>query len=162
LTRASGALRIIQKAFRLSVFDWWLLFAATLNLARAAVLLRNRPVSDVVLMAEHRVVTGGKCRQQPGSAVRVGMAIQVAARIVPWKADCLIQAVAASHLLRRHGLEPQIRIGVRRDGRELLGHAWVDCDGATVVGARGDEFTPMREATSGHVAALQTNIPSWI
>lgn len=162
MDRALFAWQRLHKVLRLSRFDWWLLFLATLYLARSAVLLRSRPVSDVIALASPQILKPDASGQKPASATRIGWAIGVAAKVVPWKANCLAQAVAASRLLRRCGCEPEIRIGVRRDGRELLAHAWVVCDGETIVGAGALEFTAMREAVDSQIAALQTNMPSWI
>ncbi|MBY0227544.1 MAG: lasso peptide biosynthesis B2 protein [Hyphomicrobium sp.] len=147
----------------MSLGDWWLLFIATLHLARAAVHLRTRAVSEVCALASPRLGKPGIPTQKPASATRIGWAIGAAAKVVPWKANCLAQAVAASHLLQRSGCESEIRIGVRRDGQELLAHAWVVCDGEIVVGASAhDEFMPLRATAEGQIAALQTNMPSWI
>lgn len=68
---------------------------------------------------------------------RVRRAITAVARRVP-PATCLVQALAADTMLRRRGLGCRIRIGVRastRDAGAIAAHAWVDYDGAVVLGA---------------------------
>lgn len=160
MKRLSSTWRTFHKASRLSLFDWWLLVLATLYLARAAVLLRSCPISNVVNLSAPKIQMAGKRRKGAGSATRIGWAISLSAKVVPWKTNCLVQAVAASLLLRRYGCEPQIRIGVRKDGPELAAHAWVDCNGTTIVGGRGDEFTPMSAASHDRLAAFHTNMPS--
>jgi len=48
---------------------------------------------------------------------------------------CLIEALTAHCMLTRHGRAPALRIGVKRgDAMSLDAHAWVECDGAVVIG----------------------------
>jgi hypothetical protein len=51
---------------------------------------------------------------------------------------CLRQALAADAMLRRYGFASQLRLGVQRhrgpSSTSLQSHAWVECDGAIVVG----------------------------
>lgn len=44
-------------------------------------------------------------------------------------ATCLRQALLLNWLLRRRGLQPELRIGVRKQGEALDAHAWVELDG---------------------------------
>ena len=77
---------------------------------------------------------------------KLARAIEVAARYVP-AASCLTQALAGQALLGRAGYASTLRIGVRNQGGGLLkAHAWLDCGGATVLGAEArdsDQFTPL-------------------
>jgi transglutaminase superfamily protein len=47
---------------------------------------------------------------------------------------CLTEAAVAYTMLRRHGHDPRLRIGVRRGDAALDAHAWVECDGTVVMG----------------------------
>ena len=48
---------------------------------------------------------------------------------------CLVEALAAHGMLRRHGAMPTLKIGVRRGAMMALdAHAWVECEGTVVVG----------------------------
>lgn len=47
----------------------------------------------------------------------------------PVHATCLRRALLLSWILRREGIASALRIGVRREGDELLAHAWVEHDG---------------------------------
>lgn len=72
---------------------------------------------------------------QHRSCVRVGRALARGARIVPWQATCLVQAIAARHWLDRLGIPSAVSIGVRKDGeRAIAAHAWVKAGGIIVVG----------------------------
>lgn len=70
--------------------------------------------------------------------------MQGAARLVPWRSDCLVQAMAAQRWLRREGRQTQLVIGVHKDpaGR-FEAHAWLRCGMVTVTGGDVARFTPL-------------------
>ncbi len=74
-------------------------------------------------------------------------AIAAAARYVPWRADCLIQALAASAWLRAKGYTPDVHLGVARtDTGGLRAHAWLTLDGRVILGGEDglqNEFVPL-------------------
>ena len=68
---------------------------------------------------------------------RVRMAIGRAARRVPWRSDCLVQALAAQSWLRSRRIPTELSIGVHRATSAKSGfeaHAWLSCGGDVVVG----------------------------
>lgn len=71
-------------------------------------------------------------------------ALAAAARRVPWRADCLVAALAATRWLRRLRLAPQAFVGVAKtpDGA-LLAHAWVRCGGRAVAGDAATDFVAL-------------------
>jgi hypothetical protein len=73
---------------------------------------------------------------------RVAWAIKIASKYVP-VATCLIQAVAAHVLLALQGHRSRIWIGIAKSGSTLESHAWVECQGKTVIGESLDYFTPL-------------------
>jgi hypothetical protein len=77
-------------------------------------------------------------------ADRVDRAVGRASRVGP-AANCLTQALAAQALLERHGLPTRLHIGVvLEEGQALRGHAWVESQGAAVMGAAGvDRWRPL-------------------
>ena len=67
---------------------------------------------------------------------RLSWAIGAAAARVPWRSDCLLQAMAADRWLRRCGMQPEFFLGVTKDaGGQLEAHAWLRCGDAMVTGA---------------------------
>lgn len=79
-------------------------------------------------------------------AARIGWAISVAARYVPWRADCLIQAMAATAWLRRRGLAGDFYLGVAKDETGALSaHAWLRSGDVVVTGACGAAFAALIE-----------------
>lgn len=72
----------------------------------------------------------------------VSRALAAAAARVPWRADCLVQVIAADRWLRRHGHAPRFHIGVDRPGGDaFVAHAWLTCGGVTVTGGDPARFT---------------------
>ena len=73
--------------------------------------------------------------QQDVPVERVVWAVCTAAACIPC-ATCLTQALAAKYQLERSGRSGRIHIGVdKRDG-QFLAHAWLECEGKTVIGGR--------------------------
>ena len=62
----------------------------------------------------------------------LGEAINIAARHSPFPATCLTRSLLLGWLLRRRGVQSQLRIGVRLTQGALDAHAWVECEGIPV------------------------------
>lgn len=85
-------------------------------------------------------------REQQASADELAWAVTAVSSYVP-RATCLVQAVALNELLRKHGHEGELRIGVAKDGDRLSAHAWVVSGGRILVGERGsDAYAPLSSA----------------
>jgi hypothetical protein len=110
---------------------------AAARLAAARVELSRRATRDILADLQSREATGGG----PARGVDVptmAWAIAAAANTVPWRADCLIQSIAASRWLRRHGIVPDFHLGVTSgEGGAFMAHAWVELDGAVLTGGSG-------------------------
>lgn len=50
----------------------------------------------------------------------------------PISATCLRQSLLVYWLLRRRGLAPELKIGVRKQGAALDAHAWVELEGRSL------------------------------
>lgn len=72
----------------------------------------------------------------PGSAPPVvgeaARMVRAAAHHTPLPITCLPQSIVLQQLLRREGVETELRIGVRKAGDALDGHAWVEYQGRPV------------------------------
>ena len=74
----------------------------------------------------------------PPPTVRdIGWAVEAAARTLPWNTLCLTQAVAATRMLSRRGVDWVLHVGLDRDEGELIAHAWVTSGTKVVVGGAG-------------------------
>jgi hypothetical protein len=81
---------------------------------------------------------------EPMPAARVAWAVAAIGRRLPG-ATCLVQALAARILLGRQGTPALVRIGVAREpGGRLKSHAWVESEGAVVLGdVHLDRYIPI-------------------
>lgn len=116
--------------------DRRLLLSALATLAGIRLALRVVPVERL----RRRVACG---RPHARSAERIAWAVHAASRRLPGT-TCLASALAAQRLLARDGHDCQLTIGVARNERGFAAHAWVVCDGVTLVG--GEEsvgYTPL-------------------
>ena len=52
--------------------------------------------------------------------------VKIAARYGPCRATCLAESLTLRWLLRRQGIESNLRIGVRTEAGRLEAHAWVE------------------------------------
>ena len=89
-------------------------------------------------------VLGGNERARANAVRR---AILRVAQRWPWQPNCLVQALAAQIMLRRHRLPSVLQLGVKvGPAAELSGHAWLKCGDIDVVGVEdATEFTPIAE-----------------
>lgn len=97
------------------------------RLEARTILARNQQVAAAPRTAPDRTI--------PALAARIGYVIPRISARLPWRSDCLIQAMAAQNWLAAHGLTSEIQIGVERPEDGQFGaHAWLVHDGAAVTG----------------------------
>lgn len=93
-------------------------------------------------------------------AEQIAWAIDAASRRVP-RASCLTQAVAGQILLRHHGIDSILRVGVIRRGTGFRAHAWIEEAGRILIGgAESKQFTPMVEFSAGDQVVRRPPEPS--
>jgi len=74
---------------------------------------------------------------------RIAWAIATTTRLIP-RSTCLVRALAARRLLARHGYPSTLHLGVARAPHGLDAHAWLECQGAILLGAPAlDHYTPL-------------------
>jgi hypothetical protein len=72
---------------------------------------------------------------------RIVWAVSAASRRMPG-ATCLVSAFALQRLLAREGHASDLHIGVAKRGEALAAHAWVVCEGRTLIGEYdGEDYT---------------------
>lgn len=73
-------------------------------------------------------------------ARRVSWAIRSAARLTPWKSNCLAQAITAKRMLQRRGIGSTLYLGVNKNEQGgLAAHAWVRCGQFWLTGGQGHQ-----------------------
>jgi hypothetical protein len=89
-------------------------------------------------------VLGWACRPRRASAVDPEAAWWSAGRLVRrgrLPGTCLVRSLVLARVLATGGRHPSIRLGVRRHGKGIRAHAWVELDGRTYGEAEG--FDPL-------------------
>lgn len=118
--------------------DWLALWPAFYRLAIVQLALRRRDIQYC-----ERRFDGGWSSAEPSPAEpgetpaewhrwqQRAVALIRIARLVPG-AQCLARALALRWWMRCHGIDAQLRIGVRQDNGTTHSHAWVDWQGQAV------------------------------
>lgn len=151
LTR-SRLSRILRRAAKLTPAEVIDIARASHALLKARLAFARRPAQRVVT---HWLGEQGVPPQPPrrpkraDDTARVASAIQTAARMVPWRSDCLVQSVAALTLLRGMGYAPDFKIGVEigEDGT-LFAHAYTSCDGMVINAGKVDRLVTLAGPSS--------------
>ena len=74
---------------------------------------------------------------------RLLWAIRTVAARIP-RTTCLTQALAAKYQLERSGRNAQLHLGIAKQNGQFLAHAWLECDGETVLGGEiSDRYAPL-------------------
>jgi hypothetical protein len=88
------------------------------------------------------------------TASAIAMRLDLAARHLFFRTNCLERSLALRWLLRRRGIAADLRIGARKESELFEAHAWVELDGVTINDP--DEahlhFVPFK----GEITALET------
>jgi hypothetical protein len=119
----------------------WLLWEALIALALARAAMACLPFRRIA----HWLGTPGAqgppmaSPEDTGIAREVGWAVGALGRRVPWDGRCLAQALAATALLRRRGLEGTVSFGARPGTNTFDAHAWVRLGSCPVTGGEGQD-----------------------
>lgn len=139
-----------------------LLVQMTLLLAMIRLALKLWPLPKVQALLQRTAVSFASAT--PVDAVylgRVGWSATAVSRRLLRDRPCLTQALAVHWLLQRRGYPAELCIGVVKeaDGR-LYAHAWVESNGAVVVGGAEAElrrYVRLRVAERSEVTEKQEN-----
>ncbi len=137
---------------------------ALAELARARIVLARVAAGGIPALNAVADRQGGA-----GDRVRVTQVGWIVPRIssrVPWRADCLVQAIAAQRMLLRRQIASRIVVGVE-NGPEtgFCAHAWLACGDDVVMGGEvgryavllgeDDEAKAARPATNKYSSRLE-------
>jgi hypothetical protein len=138
--------RRIPRFLAMPASERWLLLRCVAIVAVIRVALWIAPFRVLLRVVDRgsRPVRGARSADE---AAHIAEGVEIAGRLIP-DATCLTQALAALLLMRRRGLDAELRLGVRRDGAgSVEAHAWIESAGRVLVGAReARAFSPL---TSG-------------
>lgn len=116
--------------------------AAEIVRAYATVRWRLRREEIETLVARmRRGVRKPEALSQSGR-VRLAVAVQRVLAPFPNDSRCLVRSLVLLSLLERRGVAGRLVIGVR-PGPEFAAHAWVECDGVSLLPDGEGEFAPL-------------------
>ncbi|MEL6529799.1 MAG: lasso peptide biosynthesis B2 protein [Pseudomonadota bacterium] len=117
---------------------------AVWELARARASMGSIKARDIMRLNEASKAAVNLATPSEGNAnlvSKVGFLVTFAARHLPWRSDCLPQALAAQRWLLAEGIGSEIRIGVERpDGEKFGAHAWLIHGDQIVTGGEINHF----------------------
>ena len=96
-------------------------------------------------------------RRRSVTADQVTRLVRVAAHRGLLRPSCLQHALVLRTQLHRHGFDAAIRFGVRKNGKALQAHAWVELDGRVLndLPDIGEQYPPFERP----VVSAQAKIP---
>lgn len=105
---------------------------------------RVKPGEIAVLnaLARSEAARASKTECPNKAIMRVAFIIGFLGRRLPWRSDCLIQALAGQKWLTRLGISSEVRVGVeKRDDGTLDAHAWLVSAEETVCGGEISKYS---------------------
>jgi hypothetical protein len=137
----------LKRAARLDWTTWGDLTRAVVELAIARLRLGTAETRELLSRMRHDPPPVSTSDQKFDSIVdRVSFAIPRVGARVPWRADCLVQALAAQHWLRRRRVLTTLFIGVRKSTTaDLEAHAWLMAGDRIITGGQAGPYHPIFE-----------------
>lgn len=130
-------MRALEKVWRIiRTGEVFAMPRAVSHLARARVQLARTTPERIAQLNGKIPVAGPSAGQVENAQVEhIMRAVARAASLVPWRSDCLVQALGAQEWCSQVGIRTAITIQVGRgDKREFLAHAILKHDGKCVLG----------------------------
>jgi hypothetical protein len=141
-----GTPSALVKALNLSPRDWLDLAVAGVELAIARVYVA---VADRSALLRPPVAESPSRAKVDPRVERVRLAVARASHRLPWRADCLVQAIAARRWLGRLGVETDLRIGVPGQARDPFeAHAWLMHGDEVITGGDIGDYVPLLDSVS--------------
>jgi hypothetical protein len=115
---------------------WRDVAVAAWELALANRAFRRIPPGELPLLARDETADAGKAPSalQHALVERIAYAVPIMGLRVPWRSDCVVQALAARRWLARRGIGSHLCIGVRNGEQGFQAHAWLKVGDRIVTG----------------------------
>ena len=134
-------MRKLAKLWRLSWRDRLLLAEAAVALLGARLIMLLVPFRRIApRLGETMGDSPAEDPADPRGLKRIGWAVNVASKVLPWHSTCLTEAIAAKAMLKRRGVVSTLYLGLARDGQsQLEAHAWLRCGSSVLTGGGASE-----------------------
>jgi len=126
---------------------------ATWELVLANHALRRTPTGELPLLTGVQPAPDRPALSPSQAALveRVAYAMPVMGLRVPWRSDCLVQALAARRWLARAAVPSDVCIGVRKDDHGFQAHAWLKVGERIVTGGDISSYAELPPAQMGRI-----------
>ena len=135
----------IARLLQLTLSDWRYLIKASGELLGARFRLSTVPAEKILrdLQTPLAISQDPKLDCSPLLNIeRLSWAIRIASRYVPWRSDCLVQAMAADRWMRQHALITEFYLVVAKEPpNSLTAHAWLRYGDFTLTGGNSAKFS---------------------
>lgn len=61
-------------------------------------------------------------------------------KFTPWESLCLVQAMTVQRMLKKRGISTTIYLGVNKENKNMVAHAWIRCGKMFVTGGDGSGY----------------------
>ncbi len=68
---------------------------------------------------------------------KIKHAVRRIAKNVPWRCNCMEQAIIAKKMLNHRNIKSTLYLGVMKNEQDMLAHAWVRCGNRIITGKEG-------------------------
>ena len=131
-----------HKLRSLSFSEVWFLVKAAAAVVAFDLAFRLFSSKTCLPLFERKV--GSRKRRPVLSPQRMAWLVDAADRYAPGRSSCLRQSAALAWLLRRRGVSTSLRVGVAREGDELLAHSWLESEKGEMFGLLdNDKYAPL-------------------
>jgi hypothetical protein len=132
---------------RLGPADLPAMLRAATELIQARLTLTRMTSSDLAALATlGQPETGSAALEQPAEIARIAYLLPRIAARLPFRADCVVQALAARHWLASLGHDTQLFLGTRSGGAPFEAHAWLLWQGTVVTGGEVSAYTAFQRS----------------
>ena len=145
-------LRLLGRIAALGPSGWRDCVRAVFELALANRRLDARTARELLAAHPGDRSAGAPAPSQAQADViaRVAFIVPRVGANLPWRSDCLVQALAAQRWLAGHGIGSDICIGVRKPaGQEFGAHAWLKVGDRVVTGGDISSYSALIEPERG-------------
>ena len=135
----------IGTAWRRGPGVWRDIAVAAWELALANWAFRHTPPGELPLLPPVTSSDSNKAltARQQALVERVAYAVPIVGLRVPWRSDCVVQALAARRWLARGRIAADVCIGVRKDEQGFQAHAWLKVGERIVTGGDVSTFAEL-------------------
>ena len=151
---SSKRMRLLGKIAGLGPAGWRDCVRATIELALANRRLGSRSAQELLTPQAANGKAAAPAALSDGQAAlvaRVAFAVPRVGAYLPWRSDCLVQALAAQRWLASKAVKSEICIGVRKPADlEFEAHAWLEAGGTVVTGGDISGYTPLYAPANGN------------